>query len=250
MAQGPPLRHDPGRPRAQRGHRSAARPRRRLVRRLAARPPRRGGGRPRPGRRLRRRRPARRAAGRPRRRSVAPAAQPRRGRAHRRGRPPRRRPARRARASSRSRPVEPPRRRPRPPRTGGEEGGAAPASPGPLRGGPAAERRRRDGQRHRAGLRSRPQDRAQVVARGRARNLGPAGERRDPAALPGPPGAALGRRLAQRDEAVAGTRRPGLRRRPVDGAGMGHAAPSGRTGRARPDAGRPRTAGSRPRRLG
>src|SRR3954462_13266062 len=97
VAQGPPLRHHPGRPRAQRRRRSPARPRRRLVRRLAARPPRRGGGRPRPGRRLRRRRPARGAAGRPRRRSLAPAAQPRRGRAHRRGRPPRRGPARRAR---------------------------------------------------------------------------------------------------------------------------------------------------------
>ena len=116
VAQGPPLRHDPGRPRAQQGRGPAARPRRRLLRRLAARPPRRGGGRPRPGRRLRRRRPARRAAGRPRRRPLAPAAQPRRGRAHRRGRPPRRRPSRRARHRRGAGPPSRPGERPRPPR--------------------------------------------------------------------------------------------------------------------------------------
>ena len=48
----------------------------------------------------------------------------------------------------------------------------------------------------------------------------------------GGPGAPLGRRSAQRHGAVAGDRRPGVRRRPVNGAGVGHASAPDVLGRA------------------
>ena len=79
MAQGPPLRHDPVRPRTPARHRPAAGPRRRHAGGVAGGPPRRARRGARPGRRLRRRGSpwsARRHADR---RSLAPAAQQPRG---------------------------------------------------------------------------------------------------------------------------------------------------------------------------
>src|SRR4051812_47742376 len=66
------------------------------------------------------------------------------------------------------------------PAGGGGRGARHEPLQAPLRGGPPAERRRRDGQRHRAGLRARPQARAQVAARGRTRHVGPVGGPRNP----------------------------------------------------------------------
>ncbi|TDG29376.1 transposase family protein [Paracraurococcus ruber] len=80
LASRPPVRDGAGRPRAQPGGRPAARPQRRELGGVAEGQSQRGGGRPRPGRRLRRRHPAGCARCGRGHRPVAPAAQPRRRR--------------------------------------------------------------------------------------------------------------------------------------------------------------------------